>query len=245
MISIQTTPDFANAVLNDPSVRPDVADMGEGRIDVTSCIGNPNYLILGGENGVFFVVKLFEGIWEVHTAVLPQGRGEWALQFAQAGARHMFTATDCAEILTRVPEGHAAAAALTHKMGFRHQFWTPPECLFRGKRVPCAVSSLTLQDWSLRVPETEEKGARFHDWLNRSLRGQPHDPDPDHNRVVGVALDMIYAGQIAKGLTWYNRWALTARHPPVTLVGADPLRIKFDAGLLTMQNGAISVEPCH
>ena len=245
MIAVQATPDFANAVLNHPAVRADVADAADGLMDVSPCIGSDNHLILGGEHGIFVVARLFVGMWECHTAILPSGRGEWALAFAQEGARYMFTATDCAEILTRVPQGHVAAAALTRAIGFRHQFTTPPECLFRGERVPCSIHSLSIQDWALRAPGMAERGAAFHDWLNVKLRGEPHPPDPDHNRTVGVAMDMIAAGQVAKGIMWYNRAALTARHAPISVIGVDPVQVRFDAGILTLRDGAISVEPCH
>lgn len=244
MIAVQTSPDFANMVLNHPAVLPDASPDGKP-MDVSAAIGDPNHLVLGGEHGVFFVTKLLEGSWEVHTAVLPEGRGAWARDFAEGGARHMFVATDCVEILTRVPHGHDGAARLAHNMGFRHQFTTPPETLFRGKKVKCAVSVLTIQDWALRVPGSEEGGARFHEWMNSKIPGRPHAPDPDHNRVVGLCLDMIQAGQTMKGIIWYNRWAFTARHPLIRLVGIDPVQVRFDAGLLTMKDGKIGLELCH
>jgi hypothetical protein len=244
MIQILTDAAFANHVLNHPAVFPDVAT-SDAPIDVSPCIDNPNNLILAGERGIFHLTKLFEGCWETHTAVLPEGRGRWAREFAEAGARYMFAATDCVELLTRVPEGHVAASTLTLMMGFRHQFKTPPECRFRGKLVPCDIYSLTLQDWALRAPEVEERGAAFHEWLNTKVSGQPHEPDPAHNRVVGIALDMINEGQPVKATFWYNRWAFTARHKLITLLGVDPVQVKFDAGVLTCEDGHISVEPCH
>jgi hypothetical protein len=242
VITVATAPDFANAVLNHPAVAPDV---GDAPLDVSKCVGDPNYRILSGEYGIFFVAKLFEGCWEVHTAILPEGRGEWTMKFAQEGAEHMFTATDCAELLTRVPSGHVAAWTLTHRMGFRYQFMTPPECLFRGKLVPVEVSSLSIQDWAAAALGMEERGARFHEWLNSKIEGEPHAPDRDHNRVVGVTLAMIRAGQPVKGVVWYNRWAFSARHALISLVSLDPVQVRFDAGILTLRGDQIGIEPCH
>jgi hypothetical protein len=246
MIEVQMNADFVNSVLNHPSVRPDVADVADGVIDMAPVMARQNVLILGGEHGVFVVFKLFDGSYEVHTAVLPEGRGAWTRAFATAGARFMFTSTDCVEILTRVPEGHVAAAELTRVMGFRRQFTTPPECLFRGERVRCAIYSLTIQDWSVTAPGCAEKGAKFHDWLNsRVTAGSPHEPDPDHNRIVGITLDMMQAGLIAKGVIFYNRYAFTARHPQITLLGMNPPQIRFDAGVLTLEGGQIRLETSH
>lgn len=239
-----TSADRINAILNHPAVRPDVADVADGTLDITDKVVGTENVCLVGEHGAFFVFKFFPGTWECHTAILPDGRGAWARQFATAGAHYMFTATDCVEILTRVPEGHVAAAALTRSMGFRVQFSTPPECLFRGKRVPCTVYALTLQDWAMSASEID--GARFHEWLNQQVTvGQPHDPDPDHNRIVSIALDMIKAGQVAKGVIFYNRYAAAARHDGISLLSLDPPRVRFDAGILAFEDGQIRFEPCH
>lgn len=239
-----TSAERINAILNHPDVRPWVADTAEGPLDVSRQVADAGNVCLVGEHGAFFCFKFFPGTFEVHTQILPEGRGRWARDFALAGARYMFTATDAVEILTRVPEGHVAAAALARAMGFRVQFSTPPECLFRGKRVPCTIYALTIQDWALH--ESEDDGARFHEWLNRQVSvGEPHDPDPDHNRIVSIALAMIKAGQVVKGVLWYNRWCAAARHEPIALLSLEPPRIRFDAGILTMEGGEIRFDPCH
>ena len=239
-----TSANRINAILNHPAVRPDVADIGDGVIDMSEKIVGTENVCLVGEYGAFFCFKFFTGTYEVHTQILPEGRGVWAKQFAVAGAHYMFAATDCVEILTRVPDGHVAAAVLTRSMGFRAQFSTPPECLFRGRRVACTIYALTIQDWAMSA--SDEGGAMFHEWLNRQVAaGQPHDLDPDHNRIVSIALDMIKAGQVGKGVIWFNRWAAACRHEGITLIGLDPPRVRFDAGMLVFEDEQIRFEPCH
>lgn len=234
-----------NEILNHPRVRPWVADAADGVIDISETVGNPQNVCLVGQYGAFVCFKFFAGTYEVHTAILPEGRGRWAKEFAEAGAHFMFTATDCIEILTRVPDGHVAAAVLTRMMDFQMQFSTPPECLFLGKLVRCSIYALSIQDWAKRV--SAESGARFHDWLNVQVKtgDAPHAPDDDHNRIVGITLDMFRAGQAAKATAWYNRYALAARHPPILLISREPPRIKFDAGILTLDGDEIGYEPCH
>jgi hypothetical protein len=246
MIEIQTSADFANQILNHPAVRPDVADPAEGPIDIAPIVSNPAHLVLGGEYGVTVWLKYYEGCWEVHTAILPEGRGEWAKKFAEASLQHMFTATDCVEVVTRVPQGHLPARTLTLSCGFHEHFVTPPECLFRGGRVSATIYILSLQDWAMRNPVMLETGAAFHKWMNSVLKGgEPHLPDEAHNRVVGSAIEMVRAGQHRKGVIWYNRWAVAARHAQIALIEEKPVRIKFDAGILTFAEDTFSIERAH
>lgn len=234
-----------NAILNHPSVRPWVADVSEGLLDVSDRVGNPANVTLVGEHGAFFCFKYTAGLYEVHTAVLQSGRGAWARDFAEAGARYMFTQTDCVEILTRVPQGHVAAKALTEAVGFQHQFTTPADCMFRGEMVPAHVYSLPLQQWFPRARDVEEEGAAFHAWLVKQVgngSGQPHGADPAHNRIVGVTMAMIMGGQVRKGVVFYNTRSFAARHPTIALLNEDPPQIRFDVGVLTVKNGGICFE---
>lgn len=245
LIERATDAEFINDILNHPAVRPWVADASEGVLDVSSIAGNAANYCLVGDYGTCLFVQYYEGAYEVHTAIVPEGRGEWAKNFAEAVLHYMFTATDAIEILTRVPQGHIAAKALTEAVGFHHHFTTAPECLFRGQKVPCHIYMLALQDWAMRAPDMAEKGADFHDWLNASVKGAPHEVDPAHNRVVGVALDMLVAGRTRKALVWYNRWSVAARHAPVRLLEDSPPQIMFDAGILTLRDGQFHLEVKH
>jgi len=246
MIEIQKSAEFANSVLNHPVVRPDVADPTEGPIDISQVVANPAHRVLGGAHGVTVWLKYFDGCWEVHTAILPEGRGKWAREFAEASLHHMFTATDCVEAITRVPQGHVAARTLTLSCGFHEHFVTPPECPFRGGKVPATIFILSLQDWAMRRPDLAEIGDGFHRWMNERLRGgQPHQPDDAHNRVVGAALEMLSAGNHRKAVIWYNRWAIAARHAQISLIGENPTQIRFDAGVLAFKDGTFSIERTH
>lgn len=235
--------EWANWVLNHPVVRPDVADEKDGALDVSSIVANAQNVVLNWEHGVFVVIGYGGGIYEAHTAILPSGRGKRAVEFARAGFQYMFTSTDCVEIITRVPVGHVAAKALTERVGFRHQFTTPPECLFRGERVPCHIYTMTLQEWFVTCPEMEEIGRQFHSWLHSKLgKMGAHEDDPAHNRVVGVTIEMFRAGRARKAAVWYNRAALASRHETILLLSESPPKVKFDAGVLTLHQGGVMLE---
>lgn len=248
MIERTTDAGAANAILNHPQVRPYIADEADGYVDVSKQLAAGNVLALRGEHGLFMVYKYDVGIWETHTAVLPEGRGAWALAFAKAGATFMFTQTDCAEIMTRVPQGHIAAKALTDAVGFRHQFTTLPDCLFRGRYVPCHIYAMPMAEWFGRVEGMEAEGEKFHRWLNAQVgngHGEPHPSDPGHNKIVGVTLAMIAGGQVAKGVALYNKCSIAARHPTISLLSLDPVQVRFDAGVLTMDADGIRFERSH
>ena len=224
-----------NQIVNDPAVRPFVADMKEGTLDLSDKIADHCNVCLIGEHGAFLCLKYYDGCYEVHTQVLPVGRGAWAKSFAEEGARYMFTSTECTEIVTRVPEKHLGALRLSYSMGFRTVMTTPPECSWREELQRCHILSLTIQEWASRpLPEMVNRGRLFHDWLHENVQngGEPHLNDDEHNKVVGTCLSMIDADQPVKAVVWYNRSAYAFRHPPIELLSMEPLRIKFDAGVL-------------
>jgi hypothetical protein len=69
---------FINKVVNDPAVRPYVGSGVDGDIDTQILVDNPDNWFLMGEHGGFLFAGTAPGVREVHTFVLPSGRGEWA-----------------------------------------------------------------------------------------------------------------------------------------------------------------------
>ena len=239
-----------NEIVNHPQVRPWVADLEEGEIDLAAQVANENTIVLLGEHGGFVLWRLLPGVYEVHTQILPNGRGDWALRFVQAGFRWMFTRTDAFEILTRVPAGHLAAKALAVASGFSFEFTADRRYRFRGKDVLVDVYSTQLQDWAARAPELEDTGRWLHsrfaeegerigltgEWRGpakeRGVKWGPlHGDMPSHNRYVGLTYHMALGGNAARGVAMYNRWAL-ASHRPVhllsKLLSVQPPVVWFD-----------------
>lgn len=141
-----TSPDFANAVLNDPAVRGEVADLNAGVLDVSHLFGNPYSVILEGEHGIIILAEAIDGCWEFHPAIVAAGRGKWAIEFGWACCRWMFCRTSAVELLTRIAIGHKAGEAIAVKCQFQMR-WERPDCVWRGKHRPYWVWSLTLQEW--------------------------------------------------------------------------------------------------
>jgi hypothetical protein len=245
---------WINHVLNDPIVRPWVADVGDGVLDVAPIVADRRNVILEGDHGVIAFLWLQAGVYECHTQILPSGRGSWATEFARECLRFMFTRTDAYEVATRIPECHLAARALATRAGLSLEFSRNDGCVFRGRRQRVNVYSLRIQDWMADDPCLEARGAWLHDRMaieaeRFGITDETHDDDINHNRYVGAAVEMAMGGQVAKGAALYNRWVSLARHTRggklqhVELVSVEPPVIRFDIGLMRFHADDIEVLP--
>lgn len=110
--------DKINALVNDPSIRPTVGGDGESYIDVSSAVADRQNVFLLGEHGGFACTWSAPGTYEVHTFILPDGRGRWARTFAIAG-RSLMEAGGATHLWTRVHPGAANVRAFTLRAGFK------------------------------------------------------------------------------------------------------------------------------
>src|SRR5215469_10096412 len=175
-----------NEILNDPIIRPWIADAAEGVVDLTASVENRKNVLLMGEHGGCMFFQQQPGIYEVHTQVLPGGRGAWTAAMTKAAVHWMFTETPAFEIVTRVPRGHIAAKAAAQRRGMVFEFTRDDHCRFRGTNVPVDIYSLTIQDWIRTADECEARGRWFHARLAQEARrigieAQPHAEDRNHN----------------------------------------------------------------
>lgn len=241
-----------NEIMNDPAVRPWVANDADGALDLTPVVANTSNVALVGEHGGMVFLALQKGIYEVHTSILPAGRGEWGTAMMQACMLFMFTRTDAYELSTRVPRGHIAAKAAAQGVGMRYEFTRPDGCVFRNRRVDVDLYSYRVQDWMAIAPGLAEAGRWFHERLESEAKrlgvaDQQHDPDQNHNRYVGAAVLMAFGGQVQKGVALYNRWVSLARQSVggklqhVQILSLDPPVVRFDLGLLRFHADDIEV----
>lgn len=235
-----------NAILNDPRVRPWVADAAKGTLDLSPQVANKANVLLTGEYGCAFFFGFGGGLYELHTQVLPEGRGAWVHAFGRACANYIFTHTDAWEVLTRVPQGHIAAKAAALEQGFRLQFTRPSECNFRGKLVDVGIYSMTILDWVERDTTLVQQGRWLHERMHEEaqrlgIKTPPHEDDENHNRYVGACIEMAMFGQAAKAVPFFNRWALVSRHATIQLLSLEPPTIRFDVGIMRLMGGDIEI----
>lgn len=251
IIHRELDPGPINAVLNHKDVRPWVAN-GDEPLDVSAQVADERNVFLFGEHGGVGFLQILPGVYEAHTQVLPTGRGEWTRRMTEACVRFMFTRTDAYEIVTRVPAGHIAAKAAAEAQGMKLEFTRPNGVMFRNRVVDCHILSFRVQDWIARTPELAETGQWLHDRMEAEaarleLAIPSHDPDENHNRHAGVAVEMMFGGQYTKAVTLYNRWVSIARHmrdekiQHVHLVSTAPPIVRFDIGLMRFYADDIEV----
>ncbi len=236
---------FLNAVCNHPDVRPFL--YGSGAIDLTPVIQNQNNLAIQGEHGGMLMVQMVKGIWELHTQVLPDGRGPWALEMAQGCVDWLFSRTNAIEVFTRVPDGNVAAMALSRACGARLEEHVLQD--LGAGQMKVSIYGGRIQDWIKVAPGMVQRGQLFHSKLRQKYADMgmsisTHTEDPWHDRHVGAAAGMIIGGQPIKGIMVFNRWAAMALAPPMRLVSLDPLVLDITDCRIEVIGDDFEVVPC-
>lgn len=242
MIRRATSPDRINEIFNHPQIHPWVNGDNAALSDVTERLKHPNFIGLEGDHGCFLVQHLETGIYEFHTAVLPEYQGKWARQFFKAGLDWMFTHTNAVELLTKCPVNNPASRMACALTKFQYCWTTGPIYSSGGIKVACDIMSMTIQNWATSSDILLEKGQRFHMELEEqyaALGDKPalHEESMEHDRYVGAAVLMIENGFPLKAVSFYNRWALMSSYQPISVVSLDPLVIDiFESKLLVTDN---------
>lgn len=168
-------------------------------------------IFLEFEDGGFVFQHLGNCLWEVHTLFLPKAKSP--LWKARQAALHMFCATNCAEIITKVPAFNIPARRLTEQMWFVHDFTRP------GAWGEHAIDyfRLPIKGWMFKEKKLAEAGHEFHERLPEIS----HAEDVAHDQVVGYALKTASSGLLLKALQFYNEWAIFAGYVPAILINEN------------------------
>lgn len=230
-MKISQSPEFFEYIANHKRVFPQVSRHGQGPIVLGSiwhqCMG------LEFEGGGWLLHRLAPHFYEVHTLFLPKARN--IREKAAEGIRYAFTATECEELVTKVPADLPHALALAKAMGFRERFTRKSVWPRSTGSVDVIYLGLTLDEWLKTDPECLKLGRQFHEALGEHAT---HSDDPIHDRYVGFAVACGKNRMHKKGVYLYNRWALFAGYQPVALDGVE---VAFDATKVSMVNDRIEV----
>jgi hypothetical protein len=226
-----------NRVANHPEVAPWIRGSLEGELDFTPVVQDDrNYLLMSQHGGLLFT-QMTPGIFEAHTSIVPEGRGEWALNMVRASLMWMFTRTDMMELVTRCPRGNLGAISLARAAGCQQAYVTPANWQLKSKMVPSTVFTLTLQQWLIDAPGLIERGQWVEKRLGYAGLALTKTPDPEAYRYMGLAFEMFQNAQVSKGLLFLKRWLPLAGHGEVELVSADPTTIGFRGAMIVVKNG--------
>lgn len=238
-----------NTVANHPEVRPWVG--GTGVLDLSRAVADQNnVLLMAGDGGGFLLIQQEPGVYEVHSQFVPSSRGEAVVEAAADASHYMFTRTDCVEIRTKVTAGNVAAAALARRMGWEFQFERANAWQAEDGLSSVRYYAKTINQWANTAPHLAETGQWFHEKLEAAKiacgSAMPvHDDDDAHDRYVGATCEMIAAGQVAKGLNFYRRWAPFAGYAPITLIATNPVVIDIQDAILAVRNNDFEVVLCR
>lgn len=238
-IKLQEDGAHANRIVNHPEVHPWVCGAHKGPLDLTGLVQDPNAYALFGEHGGVVFQRQQQGLFEAHSQYTPAGRGEWAVQCSRQVLEWIFTHTEAVEVMTRCPEGNLGAKTLAKVLGMTKQFTAQRGWIMHGKEVPADVYSLTVQDWMRTAPGLVERGQWFHERLDAEFKRHgiadaSHPEDPVHDRYVGAAIAMVFAGQVLKGVSLYNRFARYCGYKPIAIASMSPPTIYIGNAVLNV-----------
>lgn len=106
-----------NDLVNHPSIRPHVGGDLEVEIDLSAVVADDQNYFLMGEHGGFAYTWSAPHIYEVHTFILPDGRGRAAYHLARESLAFMGEIANL--IWTRVHPDAANVRRFTLAAGFR------------------------------------------------------------------------------------------------------------------------------
>lgn len=230
MLQRQFTAEHLNEVINHPDIHPHVCGAIAGPLDLSVAVADQRNVLLMGEHGGFLFVWMQQGIYEVHSQVLPAGRGRWALAAARASLDWMFTRTTALEVITRVARGNYAALVLAKACGMK-----PVTVVSNGWVTmdgPCdaTVLSLTIQDW---IGKSEALAARGT-WVAKNWRKAP----VSDIYALGAMVEMMAHQQVAKAAIFLQRWmAIIGADLKVEPLTADPPRLQVGNAIVVVRDG--------
>src|SRR6185312_10059007 len=102
-----------------------------------------------GEYGGFLFWRVEPGIYDAHSAVLPEGRGPWAIKAACKALDIMFEG-DALEIMMVCPKGNIAVLTLVRMLKAKFRGTIEDGWWRDGKAIPADVYSMTRDDWICR-----------------------------------------------------------------------------------------------
>jgi hypothetical protein len=105
------------AVVRHPTVYPHV-NLGHEIPSLAGLVENPSNVCLFNEHGGFLFYCFAPGCYDVHTVLLPSGRGAKAIAAAKEARTMMFGQYGATLLVTFVPDSNTHARRLAERVGF-------------------------------------------------------------------------------------------------------------------------------
>lgn len=124
--------------MNHPDVRPFVGAPEAGFLDFTALVSRPEHLFPFGEHGGFFLIWTAPRNYEVHVALLPDGRGAWGFA-AQDEVIETARAHGGAVLWARIDEHMPHLAQFARRGGMK-----PTGMVLETLGTPCQVYEMEI-----------------------------------------------------------------------------------------------------
>lgn len=139
-----------NAIVAHPEVDPWVRGPTVGRLDLSPITADSRNIALVGRHGcaIFKPLADHDHVYEWHGAVLPAGRGRWALAAARASLEYLFHYSTAVAVIAPVPQPNRAARQIVGALGFDLLHVAPEAWPIGGKRAALHFYWSKRSNWS-------------------------------------------------------------------------------------------------
>ncbi len=115
----ESTSAVVNYLINHDEIKPWVCGEMVGTLDATPLIADRDNYFFTDTHGGCGLLNLGQGRYDLHSFVLPSGRGRWVKDNFERVKAWMFENTDCREIITMVPKNNRLALGAARFCGFK------------------------------------------------------------------------------------------------------------------------------
>lgn len=231
-----------NYLLNHPSIYDQIRGPYTEPMDMTQILSDSRNVVLTFDKGGIVFLYLQPGIYEAHTAFLPEGRGRNSIRWTKDVIDWMFINTDACEIVTRCPEHKPETSSFAKLVGLSFEFTTIPLWPTEDGNKCMDVYSLKIEDWIKKSDSMVKAGDKFHHDLHDQYdklgyKMDVHEEDESHDRYAGACVSMVLAGKVDKGINFYNRWSMLSGYARIGIESREPLIIDIvESKILVKQN---------
>jgi hypothetical protein len=145
--------EFVRRIITHPDVYPGVTDDGSGPAEKWNRAGeilsNPDiYALSPNPNALFLYLPINSATTEVHTCILPDGRGREGVRAAKESIRWIFTQTDFRKIISWVPSFNRAALVFARMAGLSREGINRMSFLKDGTLFDQHLLGITKEEWT-------------------------------------------------------------------------------------------------
>jgi hypothetical protein len=109
----------ANEIANHPEVLPGLSLGIADSLDLAPLLADPRNILLMGDHGFALLLWSAPGVYDVHDAVLPEGRGKWAIAAGKLVLDYAFDAYGARMLWTSTPVENRASRMFNRILGFK------------------------------------------------------------------------------------------------------------------------------